>query len=468
MVPARGTPPFVNWDRYLLGKGHSSYNQAAVAITTGNAEDLTPAWTWFPDATDGDAPRSPIRNGPLDASPTVHDGTIYIGTTTGYLYALDESHGTVEWKRDMGYSVPCPIRPVAMGLSDTATVATDPTSSQTAIYLQSGPGGEFALAGDPDDVAGSDGGVYLNALTPSGALLWRVNVTHEAGSYAWSSPVVTGGHVYVGIGSFADCPLVRGGIREFDQHTGTLVHTYWATPVGTVGASVWTTPVTDGTNLWVTLGNGRHGDSYAIVRLSSDLKKMESWTPPDVHRTDDDFGGSPILFSTTGSGLGPVPLVGACDKNGYFYAFRRLDLRAGPYWTRRVSENSNDGRCLVGAVWNAPRRQLLVGGPRTRVGDTTYPGSIRRLDPATGKIVWQRGLPGRVIGTPTMDGSNVLAVATYEFASATNVFSLRNATTGGELETYDDLPGTKEFAQPVFADTYLFRTLEDRIIAYAP
>src|SRR6266487_2274610 len=135
MLPARSTPPFVNWDRYLLGKGHTSNNQAALAITTANADELDPAWTWSPDATDGDPPRSPIRNGPLDASPTVHDGVIYIGTTTGYFYALEESDGTVKWKRDMGYSVPCPVRPVAMGLSDTATVATDPVSNETAIYL---------------------------------------------------------------------------------------------------------------------------------------------------------------------------------------------------------------------------------------------------------------------------------------------------------------------------------------------
>ena len=52
--------------------------------------------------------------------------------------------------------------------------------------------------------------------------------------YAWSSPAVVGGHIYIGISSQGDHPLVRGGAAAFDQATGARLATYYTVPAGFV------------------------------------------------------------------------------------------------------------------------------------------------------------------------------------------------------------------------------------------
>ena len=39
-------------------------------------------------------------------------------------------------------------------------------------------------------------------------------------------------------------------------------------------------------------------------------------------------------------------------------------------------------------------------------------GSIRRIDPATGKFLWQTGLADSALGSPTLNGGGVLGVGT--------------------------------------------------------
>ena len=41
-------------------------------------------------------------------------------------------------------------------------------------------------------------------------------------SYAWASPTLANGRVYVGISSACDAPFVRGAVKAYDQQTGVL------------------------------------------------------------------------------------------------------------------------------------------------------------------------------------------------------------------------------------------------------
>ncbi|HEV8156817.1 MAG TPA: PQQ-binding-like beta-propeller repeat protein, partial [Gaiellales bacterium] len=88
-----GATTFVNWTQYLFSTRHTSDNTAAVTITPTNAGSLKLAWTFAPDA----APISGL--GGFFASPSVYKGVVYIGARNGYFYALNESTGTVLWKR---------------------------------------------------------------------------------------------------------------------------------------------------------------------------------------------------------------------------------------------------------------------------------------------------------------------------------------------------------------------------------
>src|SRR4029077_6471545 len=70
---------------------------------------------------------------------------------------------------------------------------------------------------------------------------------------------------------------------------------------------------------------------------ASDLSLVGSWTIPQSAQIDDsDFGGTPTLFDGVIGGQS-VPLVGAIDKNGIFYAFKRDAVSSGPVWQTQIA-----------------------------------------------------------------------------------------------------------------------------------
>ena len=59
--------------------------------------------------------------------------------------------------------------------------------------------------------------------------------------------------------------------------------------------------------------------------------------------------------------------------------------------------------------------RLYAGGAKTSINGTPYPGSVTAFDPATGNVLWTRGLQGYVIPalTATMRKEAVAAVGGY-------------------------------------------------------
>ena len=95
-----------------------------------------------------------------------------------------------------------------------------------------------------------------------------------------------------------------------------------------------------------------------------------------------------------------------------------------------------------------------------------YKGSVQQANPATGAPVWETGLPGAILGTPTLDGSGVLAVATCDYSGIPNAIYLLDASDGRILATLDS-GVAPVFAQPTFADHYLFgATVGQGLVAY--
>jgi len=262
-----GGATFVNWPQYLYSPGHSSDNAAATAITPANAASLTRAWQFNP-ATTG-----------FLSSPVVYNGVIYIGAKNGYFYALSETTGTVIWKRLIGV-VP-KLTCGRQGFTSTATVAPDPTTGNPTIYVYGATGYLYAMnAADGTDV------------WPPAAVAIPSTAVNDY--YAWSSPLVTGGNIYVGISSQCDVPLVRGGLDEFSQASGALENTLFTTPQGSVGASIWSSAATDGQSIYVTTGNGDPDSlGFSVIQLSPSLAQEAIWTVPFGQQVEDsDFGGS--------------------------------------------------------------------------------------------------------------------------------------------------------------------------------
>ncbi len=159
---------------------------------------------------------------------------------------------------------------------------------------------------------------------------------------------------------------------------------------------------------------------------------------------DGDFGGSPVIFG---------PFVGACDKNGIFYALDQVTMTV--VWEKQIgakSSNASPAQCSAAPVYDGT--SLYMAGDPTTIGGVAYRGSIRRLDPSTGATLWETGLPNSVLGSPTMNGGGVIAVGTYDFTGTPNAVYLIDASTGAILRTLTT--GGYTFAQTVFADGMLF------------
>ncbi|HEX9359725.1 MAG TPA: PQQ-binding-like beta-propeller repeat protein [Streptosporangiaceae bacterium] len=447
---ASATGTGLDWPQYLHGPQHSSVSPAT-AFTPSNAPSAGQAWHWQPQAITGKpAPR-------LDASPTVAAGRVYIGAESGGFYALSEATGGVAWSRQLDTEphVTCPAR----GITSTAAVKSDPVTGASTVYVS---GARYTYA--------------LNAAT--GAMMWKTEIgppslANPDAYYNWSSPTVAGGHIYVGLSSSCDVPLIRGGLVELDQHTGQVLHTWHTVPTGSLGGSIWSSAAatSGGSDVWVSTGNecdptintcpsgNQIGHSLSIVHLSASLTLLQAWPAPGTagRGHDWDFGSSPTLF---GSGA-PPPDVGACNKNGRYYALAANPLGSTPLWTDVIGLAAHaDNSCLASSVWNGPTGALYIGGDPTTIGATSYGGSVRQVNPATGSYIWQTGLPCSVMGTPSLDSAGVLAAGTYLCPTGSTAGAyLINAATGAVLKTLPVGSG-RVFSQPVFAQGTLFVATE--------
>ncbi len=430
-----------DWTSYLNGASHSSYNSSATSITVSGVEagNLQPVWRWLP-------PASPNAGEPtIMATPVVYDGVFYVGVEDGIFYAVSESTQQILWSDSLGLRLPAPgggCGTAAQGIYSTATVAPNPSSGVETVYVNS-----------------QDGNLYaLNAAT--GAVEWKSQVdapsSTEDDYFAWSSPTVADGKVYVGISSWCDHPLVPAGVIGFNQSTGAEIGMWNSLPPGDLGASVWSSVgvLPDG-DVIATTGNanGSYEDqplyNESIVRLKgSSLAFEDGWQiPADLRVDDGDFGGSPTFFTGDVNGM-KTRLVGACNKDGYYYALRTADLAAGPVWDYQMSEGGGD-ECDAAAIWDGSNL-IEAGGAPTTIDGTLYSGSVQDLNPSTGQPIWQTGLPGPPIGSCSEDGAGVVACGVYTGDTPKDMgYYLLNASNGQIIE-HISTPGAFLFAQPVF------------------
>jgi len=430
----------------LYGPQHGSVSPAT-AFTPSNAASPTQVWHWQPPVITGKPAPA------LDASPTIVAGVVYIGALSGGFYALNETTGAVVWSRQLDTEPHVTCR--ARGIISTAAVQPDPVTGTPTVY-----------------VSGARDLYALNAAT--GAEVWQTQIGPTVSTpdayYNWSSPTVAGGHIYVGLASDCDDPLIRGGVVEVDQHTGRVLHTWHSVPGGSVGGSVWSSVAasSSGSDVWVSTGNecdpavnacppgNKVGNSLSIVHLSSSLKLLQAWQVSGAIGHDWDFGSSPTLFGGTGT----PAAVGACNKNGLYYALAASPLGSSPLWADTIGAASSGIGCIASAVWNGSAGTLYIAGNATPIGASSYGGSIRQVNPATGSYLWQTGLPCGVIGTPTLNSAGVLAVGTYTCtAPNTPGAYLIDASTGAIL-TALPVGSSRVFSQPVFAQGSLFVATE--------
>ncbi len=418
--PAAATAA-TSWSAYLHGPRHSSAGPANTAITRTSVAALTVAWTW----------KAP--GGLPGSSPVTAGGSVFLNAGNGSVFALNEATGAVRWHKDLGLS-PCGRR----GSVSSATVAPDPVGGAATLYI-----------------AGADN--FLYALDPAtGATRWR-SVVGGAGNafYTWGSPTVAGGKVYMAVSS-ACGDTTHGGAAAYDQHTGALLSGY-QTGAGSGLPTVYTSPAADGTDVYVTTGDSTGSptgqDNDAVVRLSaSTLTRQEAYLLPSPPNNSD-YNASPAFFPRA-TATGTEDMVGVCNKDGVYRAFRAGQLAAGPAWTRRVGLDSQQQPdtlrfCGGSSAYDSLHQVLLQGSNQQSLTDRAL-GSVYSLNPQTGAVRWRTSLAaGPVIGSVSVNGSQVVAAPTYDAKGGVGKVYLLDEATGKILRT---LPaGGPVFAQPTWS-----------------
>ena len=392
-----GALPVTMVATYRGDLGRSGYYPSQTGVTAANVATLKQHWVTTTGGTGS------------YAQPMVVNNLIYWGDWNGVEHATDLT-GKDVWTVTTGQNIDNSCSPPVAGISGTATIGNLGTTS--VDYF---PGGD-------------DNFYAVNALT--GAILWKTNLGTPPADYLWGSPILYNGSIYQPVASFGDCPLVNGRLVQMDATTGVIQHTAYMENSGCTGGGIWSSPAVDPSDgsIYVTTGTPTgctpNEMAPAIVKLrASDLTVLSSWTVPKSAQVygDADFGATPTLFTATINGVARS-LVGALNKNGIFYAWDRNNLAAGPVWQSTVADPSGSPRSVASAAWDGTRLYVASGG--TTLNGTTYFGNIAALDPATGALIWQTGVPGFMSAGITM----VPGVLIEPYGAAGNLLFLDPAT----------------------------------------
>ncbi len=234
------------------------------------------------------------------SSPSIgSDGTIYIGSGDGKLYAINPD-GTLKWNYAIGYT------------SLTPTVDSDGT-----IYIGPQDYKFYAINTDgtlkwtldqmvySSPAIGSDGTLYLvdyylDAINPDGTLKWRYNGTTFS---TCSSPAIgSDGTIYVGGANYHDLYAINAnGELSWSYSTGADI--YSSPAIGSdgtvyVGSDKLYAINPDGTLLWsYTTGSGERYSSPAIgsdgvIYVGTDTSYFYAINPDGRLKWNFDIGDS--------------------------------------------------------------------------------------------------------------------------------------------------------------------------------
>ena len=413
--------PSGNWPTYLYNGNRTGYNGAEKIITSSTARKLTRLWV-----------RTTRR--PISSQPILVNGLVYYGSWDGYERAVNAASGARRWAAFLGVNKGrrCAAS-TRVGVASTAAVGTIKVhgTATRAVF-----------------VGGGDGNFYaLNAST--GRKIWKTRLGRPPGYFLWSSPLLYRGSIYEGVASFADCPLVRGGMVRMNAATGAVTSKFYTVPPGCRGADVWGSPTVDTAtgDIYFATGNAgpckkRETHGVAVIRTNASLKLLGSWQVPaaKLPNHDSDFGSTPTLFSASIGG-GVHRMMGLQNKNGIYYAFKRYDISRGPLWQDRVARSGNCPQCGKGGISPSAYNGhlLLIGSEKTRIGHVICAGSIRAVRPSTGKVVWADCLrSGPVLGAVT-------AVPGLAFVDAGNTVYAISTNRGAIVWSYKDKHGGSRF-----------------------
>ncbi len=367
------------WPRYGLDDANSRHNRDEAAITAHNVHCLQRAWTVD-------------RLAGVTSTPAVVDGTIYIGDWAGFLRAYDFETGAEQWSVDVG-----------------AQVNDSPLVTDDTVYVGDGTGFLHAVARD------------------DGSVRWSVELDPHEYCVIYSSPVLAGDMLVVGVAStelatVVDDFVFRGAVVGLDPATGAEQWRFYTTEndeTAGAGVSVWSTAAVDPERGLVYIGTGNTyeqpaapmSDSLlAIDYATGALEWHRQFTEGDVYIVfedppsgpDADVGAAPNLFT-----IGDRDVVGVGDKAGVYSVLDRDDGET--VWATMLTEGSHLGGVMTTAAVDDTAIYLAsnIWQPGFNFGDPDNVSVLFALDRETGDVLWQRDLDRPVFGAMTLAGGVV-------------------------------------------------------------
>ena len=331
-----------------------------------------------------------------NAHPSLANGRIFIGSTSGMVYSLDAASGCIRWAFNADGGV------------------------RTAISIgrvQSGAGARYA--------AFFGGGPFAFAVDAStGKLIWKTKVDDFPAAHITGSPIFHNSRLYVpvasgeeGAGASPDyeCCRFRGSMVALDASTGAQVwKTYTITEephktkknkIGTQlwgpsGAPIWSSPSIDAQRdvLYATTGDNysdptsRMSDAFMAFDLdtgkilwSRQMTPSDAYTAacripdktncPDSNGPDFDFSSGPILVTLPN---GKRALV-AGQKSGLVHAVDP-DNQGELIWSVRVGKGGTNG----GVQWGSATDGKNVYVALADLGRVVVPYSLSTdVDPTS-------------------------------------------------------------------------------------
>ena len=386
------------WASHSRDPENSRHVPDETILTSRTVADLTEVWSLSP--LDG-----------ATSTPVVRDGVVYIADWSGDAHARCLADGSEIWTTD---------------------VSTDANAS---------------LLVTDDMVYVPDGNGFLHGLQrDTGEIVWSVELDAHPQANLYSSPVLAGGMLVIGVAStelatVVDDYVFRGSIVALDPATGDEQwRTYTTTNDANAGAgvSVWSSAAVDESLGLLFIGSGNTYEEPAAP-LSDSLLALDimtgeivwntQFTTGDVYTVfggeggpDSDVGASPNLFEIDGQAV-----VGVGDKAGNYMV---LDRETGEQvWMQSLAPGSPLGGVMTTAAVGEGTIFVATNtwNELFSFGDPTNTATLFALQASNGAVQWQVEVDQPVFGAITLAADVV-----YHGDTSGRVYA-RSALDGSEL-----------------------------------
>lgn len=398
------------------------------------------------------------------------NGPVVIAVTqSNNVYALNATTGAIIWQRNVGTAIssglPCGnISPVGI----TGTPVVDLASRALFFDAEINGTGHQIFSLNVDTGAINAGWpVTLNTAVAG----FDSSVQSERGALG-----IVGNILYVPYGGrFGDCGSYKGRLVGVQISNPAIMPTNWAT--GTTRAGVWAPGgvASDGTNTYVTTGNGSGttwAGNEAVIRLqpgpifsgaTADYWAPTNWQTLDAGDTDLS-GSGPILVDVPGATPSALVVAIGKDRNAYLLDRNNLGGVTAPLAQSVVSSGTVIN---AAATYRTSLGTYVVLRP---VSGTLTAFKINAASPPTIATGWSASSSGR--SSPfvtTTDGTNNSIVWAFGVGASQRLFGY-NGDTGAVIYAgggaNDVISGTRAFNTGIAARGRIYVAGDNKVYAF--